>query len=231
MPQAAAPRVAGSLLPRLLAVGLLYLGAPRTIAAFVSLPGDYVLERIQIRESMSARNLETLIISRERALAWVEAGRIQTDLALAQLVLAKASGEDGAYDQAEVARAIESLRAGLARAPARPYAWTRLALAELEAGGPSPEVAKPLEMALITARYVPHLLFVRLELCLVAWPYFDSDARDLVFQQVRIAWRRWPDRMVDLALITERLDVVRTALLISPLELEAFETRLRRREE
>ncbi len=109
MPHAAAPRVAGSLLPLLLAVGLLYLGAPRTIASFVSLPGDYVLERIQIRESVSARNLETLIISRERALAWVEAGRVQTDLALAQLVLAKASGEDGAYDQAGVARAIESL--------------------------------------------------------------------------------------------------------------------------
>lgn len=71
MPHAAAPRVAGSLLPRLLAVGLLYLGAPRTTAAFVSLPGDYLLEKIQIRESVSARDLETLIISRERALAWV----------------------------------------------------------------------------------------------------------------------------------------------------------------
>jgi len=231
MPHAAAPRVAGSLLPLLLAVGLLYLGAPRTIAAFVSLPGDYVLERIQIRESVSARNLETLIISRERALVWVEAGRVQTDLALAQLVLAEASGEDGAYDQAGVARAIESLRAGLARAPARPYAWTRLALAELEAGGPSPELAKPLEMALITARYIPRLLFVRLDLCLVAWPYFDSDAREMVFEQLRIAWHRSPDRLVELALIMERLDEVRTALLISPLELEAFEKRLQRREE
>ncbi len=224
MPQAVAPRVAGSLLPLLLAVGLLYLGVPRTIAAFVSLPGDYPLEQIQNRESVSARDLEILIISRERALAWVEGGRVQTELALAQLVLAEASGEDGRYDQAGVARAIESLRAGLARAPARPYAWTRLALAEeLEAGGPSPELAKPLELALITARYTPRLLFVRLHLCLHAWPYFDSDARELVIQQVRIAWHRSPDRLVDLALIMGRLDAVRTALLISPLELEAFE--------
>jgi len=146
-------------------------------------------------------------------------------------VLAKASGKDGAYDQTELARAIESLRAGLARAPARPYAWTRLALAELEAGGPSPELAKPLEMALITARYDPHLLFVRLDLCLVAWPYFGSDAREMVFEQVRIAWRRSSDRLVELALIMELLDVVRTALLDSPLELEAFEKALQRREE
>ncbi len=57
MPQAVAPRVAGSLLPLLLAVGLLYLGAPRTIAAFVSLPGDYPLEEIQLGESLSAKNL------------------------------------------------------------------------------------------------------------------------------------------------------------------------------
>ncbi len=231
MPQAVAPRVAGSLLPLLLAVGLLYLGAPRTIAAFVSLPGNALLERIQIGESLSARDLEILIVSRERALAWVEAGRVQTDLALARLVLAEASGEDGAYERAGLARAIESLRAGLARAPARPYAWTRLALAELEAGGPSPALAKPLEMALITARYTPRLLFVRLDLCLVAWPYFGSDAREMVYEQVRITWRRSPDRLVELALIMELLDVVRTALLNSPLELEAFEKALQRREE
>ena len=118
MPQAAASRVAGSLLPLLLAMSLLYLGAPRTIAAFVSLPGNVLLEQIQIGESLSARDLEILIVSRERALAWVEAGRVQTDLALARLVLAEASGEDGAYERAGLARAIESLRAGLARAPA-----------------------------------------------------------------------------------------------------------------
>ena len=231
MPQAAAPRVAGSLLPLLLAVGLLYLGAPRTIAAFVSLPGDYWLEQIQIGESLSARDLEILIVSRERALAWIEAGRVQTDLALARLVLAEASGEDGAYERAGLARAIESLRAGLARAPARPYAWTRLALAELEAGGPSPALVKPLEMALITARYTPRLLFVRLDLSLVAWPYFEPDTRELVFEQIRIAWNRSPERLVELALIMELLDVVRTALRISPLDLEAFEKALRRREE
>ncbi len=198
----------------------------------MSLPGDHLLERIQTRESVSARDLETLIISRQRALAWVEAGRVLTDLALAQLALAEVSGEGGGYDQAGVARAIVSLRAGLARAPARPYAWTRLALAKLIAGGhPSPALAKPLEMALITARYIPRLLFIRLDLCLVAWPYFGSDAREMVFEQVRIAWRRSPDRLVELALIMELLDVVRTALLNSPLELAAFEKALRRREE
>ncbi len=53
----------------------------------------------------------------------------------------------------------------------------------------------------------------------------------MVFQLVRIAWRISPERLVDLALLMERLDVVRTALLISPLELEAFEKRLQRREE
>ena len=81
-------------------------------------------------------------------------------------------------------------------------------------------------MALITARYIPHLLFVRLDLCLVAWPYFDSDTRDLVFQQVRIAWRWSPDRLVNLALIMGQLDLVRTALPISPFELEAIQNRL-----
>ncbi len=166
-----------------------------------------------------------------RYLAWVEAGRVQTDLALAQLVLAKASGEDGAFDQVGVARAIESLRAGLARAPARPYPWTRLAFLEAVAGGASPALAKPLEMALITARYEPRLLFARLENCLIAWPYFDSDAREMVFEQVRIAWHRSPDRLVELALLWWQMDVARTALRASPLDLAAFEKRLQQLEE
>ena len=54
MHYAAASRVAGSLLPLLLAVGLLYLAAPRTIAAFVSLPGDYPLEQIQNPDKSAA---------------------------------------------------------------------------------------------------------------------------------------------------------------------------------
>ena len=86
-------------------------------------------------------------------------------------------------------------------------------------------------MALITARYESRLLFVRLDLCLVAWPYFDSDAREMVFEPVRIAWRRSPDRLVELALIMELLDVVRTALLNSSPELKAFEKALQRRDE
>ncbi len=90
-------------------------------------------------------------------------------------------------------------------------------------------VASCLRMAMLTARYEPRLLFIRLELCLRSWSYFRPDDRELVFQQVRLAWRKNAKRLVDLAVGTGRVNVVRGALLRSREDLSAFEKRLRER--
>ena len=82
---------------------------------------------------------------------------------------------------------------------------------------------------MLTARYEPRLLFIRVELCLQSWSYFRPDDRELVYQQVHFAWRKKPNRLVDLAVGTGRVNVVRAALLRSRKDLLAFEKRLRER--
>ena len=128
-----------------------------------------------------------------------------------------------------VSTAIVSLKTGLALAPANPFVWTRLAYAQSLLTGPSPSVASALRMALLTARYEPRLLFIRLELCLRSWSYFKSDDHQLVFQQVRLAWRKNGRRLVDLAVETGQVNVVRAALLGSRKDLSGFEKRLGKR--
>ena len=95
--------------------------------------------------------------------------------------------------------------------------------------GPSPSVASALRMAILTARYEPRLLFIRLELCFQYWSYFKPEDRELVFQQVRLAWRTSRKRLVDMAVKTGQVNLVRAALLGSREDLSAFEKRLRKR--
>ena len=206
---------------------LLSLGLPRTIASVITVPGNAVLKSIQSLEPVSRQDLDLLIASQRRSLAWGESGRKWTDLGLAQLLLAAEAGDDGREDR--ISEAMTSLKRGLALAPANGFAWTRLAYGETLASGPSAAVAAALKMALLTAPFEPRLLFMRLELSFRAWPYFEPDDRDLVFRQVRFAWRDDPERLIDLARRSGRINLVRAALLRTPEALSRLEERLRRR--
>ncbi len=208
---------------------LLVGGVPRTIAALAMLPGGPVLSEIQNLRPVGRDDLEILIASQRRGLRFGESGRKRTDLGLAQLLLAREQAGLGGIKIEMVSQAIASLKTGLALAPANPFAWTRLAYAQSLMTGPSPSVASALRMALLTARYEPRLLFIRLELCLRSWSYFKPEDRELVFQQVRLAWRKNGKRLVELAVKMGQVNVVRAALLRSRKDLSAFEKRLDKR--
>ncbi len=209
-------------------VALLVGAVPRTIAALAMLPAGPVLHEIQNLRSVGRDDLEILIASQRRGLRFGESGRKWTDLGLAQLLLAREQGVRGGIKVEMVSPAIVSLKTGLALAPANPFAWTRLAYAQLLMMGPSPSVASALRMAILTARYEPRLLFIRLELCFQSWSYFKPEDRELVFQQVRLAWRNSRKRLVDVAVKTGQVNVVRAALLRSRKDLSTFEKRLRK---
>ncbi len=208
---------------------LVVAGIPRTIAAFIMLPGGPVLREIQNLRPVEREKLDVLIVAQGRGLFFDESGRKWTDLGLAQLLLAREEGMQGGIGKEMVSEAIASLRTGLALAPANPFAWTRLAYARSLITGPSPSAASALRMAMLTARYEPRLLFFRLELCLQSWSYFRPDDRELVYRQVHFAWRKNPKRLVDLAVRTGRVNVVRAALLRSRKDISAFEKRFRER--
>ena len=207
---------------------ILFLGVPRTVAAFALLPGSHALREIQERRPVGEIERAVFAASHERALSWADAGRTWTDLALVQLLSAAAEGRAGRPKAELVEKAIASLRSGVMLAPARPHAWTRLAYAEVLSGKPPPAVVPALRMALLTATYEPGLLFIRLELGLYAWRYFERGERSLVLKQVRLAWRNSPERLVALAQQSRALGIVRAALARSPADLAEFDNLVQR---
>jgi len=209
----------------LVGAALLYLGAPRAIEAVWMYSGNRTLLDIQAQRRVSKEKLANLIEALDDTMFLVESGRKWTDLGLAQLFLS-AKTEDEPKAQELLSRARMSLRKGLALAPANGFAWTRLAYVEILISGPSEELAGILEMAMLTAPFEPRLLFFRVELCFLTWPYFDEQDRDLVFQQVRYAWRESAKKLVDLAARAKRVELVRDALASTPDDLDRFETLL-----
>jgi hypothetical protein len=206
---------------------LLFLSVPRVVAEFLMLPGNRVLTMVQKGTTPSERDLAIFIASRERSLAWVDSGRSRTDLALAELLLAEREVA-GARHHELVEQAVRSMRAGLALAPANPYAWNRISFAALGAGVPSDRIASLVEMSIRAGPVEPELVFGRLALCFMEWPSFGSSSRGLLEEQVRLAWHQSPDRLAVLARAAGRADTARSAL--PEPERAEFDRRLEKRD-
>ena len=207
-------RLAAAALALVLGGSLLVLALPRLFASVLLLPGSVILE---IDEPVSESDLDLLIASRERALRWVDAGKIYTDMAIGRMFLVQrrsyeTGGGEQAFDRALLNQAITDLRAGLARAPGRPVAWSQLAAAELLAQGPSAKAAAALRMSLITAPYAPLLLFPRIELGFRLWPVLSQETQHMIYWQVRLASRRNLERLARIAIANDRIDIVREGM-------------------
>lgn len=207
---------------------MLYLAVPRTIAAFIMLSGNETLEQIRARQPVRVSDLKDLIESRRAALPWTDSGRVWSDLALGQLLLAEQETDaNGGPNLALVREALNSLENGLARAPLDPHAWTRLAYARYLVDGPSPELVSVLKMSIYAGPHEPRLVFLRLRLCLAAWDYFSEEERDLVYRQARFAWGISRRKLVDIADAADRPGVIRMALAQNPNQLAKFERMMR----
>lgn len=212
----------------LASLALLYLAVPRAVAGFIMLPGNQVLNDIQKGGAIDEQALVALVESRRRAAGWIDSGRLWSDVAVAQFMLAETGVPSDDTDLDRIQQASESLEIALALAPANPHAWTRRAYAELLLNGPSEAAASALVMAMLTARYEPDLLFVRLELGLVLWPRFAVEDRELVLDQIRFAWRKSPERLLNLAAGTGRIAIVLGAFADAPETLAEVGQRLAR---
>jgi hypothetical protein len=207
----------------LVAVVLIALGLPRAIGVLVSADGEPVLRKLQEQQPVTVEELVTLIEAQQSAAFWLSDGRILTDLGLGALLLSENKPRGDPAARAALTQAITALEEGVARAPASPYAWSRLAYARALAEGWSPRTLAALRLALITAPYEPRLLWSRLRMAFLAWPQMASEDREVVYQQVRWAWQANRKELAQLAVEAQQLNLVRAALARMPEDMLAFE--------
>ena len=136
----------------LAAVALIVLAVPRTIGVVVSFQAEPTLRKLQDQQPVQIADLATLADAQKSGSFWLGDGRVRTDLGLAYLLLAEMLPRDDPQADRYLTQAVDALKSGLARAPANPYAWARLAYAEaLAAKGWSAPAVSALRLALVTA--------------------------------------------------------------------------------
>jgi hypothetical protein len=192
---------------------LLFMAVPRFMSELVQLPGNYVPQRLERGVKVSDAALSKLSSTRRGSLKWVSGGQQWVELGLAQLRQAE---RDQAKRDVLLRGAITDLRKGLSKKPANSPGWLWLAEAELLRGGPTPAVARAVEMSIRTAPLDHRYYMRRLEISLLSWPQLDLDARQAVANQIHIARRKFPRRLANLTRQSGYGKLVRRILKNSP---------------
>ncbi len=192
---------------------LLFLAVPSFMSALVQLPGNYVPQRLERGEQVSDAALSKFSSTRRGSLEWVSGGQQWVELGLAQLRQAERNQDDR---DILLRGAVADLRKGLGMKPANSPGWLWLAEAELLRGGPTPAVARAIEMSIHTAPLDHRYYMKRLEISLLSWPQLDLDARQAVADQVHFARRKFPRRLAGLARRSDYRNLVRRILDDAP---------------
>ena len=214
-----------------LGLWLAFLAVPRTIVAFIALPGDVIGERVREGREIGAQELLILQQTRRQALPWGSSGRQLSELALALLLEAERLEPADPRRHEAVSEAVALLERSLTRSPARPFAWTRLAYACRLADCEPSRIEAALRMAFRTAPINARLTVPRIELGLLLWPELSEQLRSDIKAQIDFAWRRRSlrEQLIEAALRAKRIATLRVALLPEMERLMQLERYLERR--
>jgi hypothetical protein len=166
-----------------LAAFLLAAGAPRLLAALAVLPGDPALAEIEDGRPVDTAALDLVIEGRQEARRYVADPRLNTDIALAELLRIEDPTVGDRERRALIDRAVDQLRLGLAAAPANSFAWARLAHALALQGGRDEAALAAWRLSIATAPAEPKL---------VAWRarFADNRVKQLDSSDIRLLTRQ-----------------------------------------
>ncbi|NJO55626.1 MAG: hypothetical protein HC834_03860 [Rhodospirillales bacterium] len=221
-------RLCAAVLMLIAGAAILFVAAPRTIAAVVSGAGEPIIRQINKHEDVSAQDLQTVIDAQRRGLFWAKDADMEMKLGLAHMLLAEKQAVNDPARAIHLEQARQALRTSVARAPANPYPWTLLAYTEflITAKWAEPAIAA-LRMSILTGPHEPRMVWSRLRLSLIAWDSLGEQDRDLVMEQLRYAWELEPDTVVKLVQNLNATNLLRAALIADKEASAELEDRLR----
>lgn len=208
---------------------MLYLSVPRNVVGALELKTQAVLISLRGGRVVPLAAQDRLVNSQTRAAKWIDSGEHRLDSAFAIIVrrFSRAQRLGGNLPRAESFRPVERrLEAGLARSPISASGWRWLAVARMthkDAAG----AANALRMSLYTGPHQRFVVVSRLRLLMQTWDQFPKDEREIIYRQIRFAWKHAPEGVIALAMDSRSLWPFRLALASRPLDLQTFERELR----
>lgn len=210
----------------LLAVTIAVMAVPRLLAGWSRLVASAGISALYDGRPLTAAGYRRTVEGLEDSLRLHRDPATLGDLGLAYL--SATQGWSGPID-VRFARLLdagrEALSAGLAMAPGEPNAWTHLAYGETLAGHDRPAVSA-LGASFRFGPYVPELAPSRSELCLVHRSELPEWLAAACAEELILALRVAPDRVVASALANSAVEIVRAASRGDAELLTSFEAAL-----
>ncbi len=213
-----------------LAAALLALAAPRLIAAILFVPGNSAARVMHDGVGkLTVGQLDSLIESRQAAGRWIESGRNSNAIGMAAARLLSQmealAVRQPAQEAAYLDLLITSLREGVSRQPAEPYAWSHLSLALMRRGAPGDLAAaeQAWRMSVVTAPNEHRLLMQRLTSGLFLWSEAAPRTRAMIEAEIVRTARIQPRNMARTARLIGAADFIRAVLAAHPDLLAMFD--------
>jgi len=193
---------------------LLWLAVPRVVGDILVAPQGELFQRLErLHPDYDGRRrfvedtgktpvtFDEVLAAIERyetALGWYESTGYRLKLGRLYFVAARLIGGSTLARETLFRQSMASYAVGLAKAPANPTDWTRLAVAIFSVEGGTPHFSSVLAQAIRAAPYAPDLVPLRLRLGLAAWSGLNAETRDLLAGQVAAAVELLPERLSDI---------------------------------
>lgn len=216
------PETTRTLIALCLGLVLLWLAIPRTVVAFMNLPGDPVRQAIQTGGPVTGDDLHGLVSSRENALQWNNGGRIWADLGLAYMLLARQAGYATVAGTDYLEMSAKAIETGLSKAPADPYAWTRKSFIDLQLEGPGRSAKNALILSLFTGPYERSLAHSRIQYAFSVWHRLNASQQAMVHTQIEFLDRFNRSRLVQIIGKNRHAQVIALTALASHPERQAI---------
>lgn len=198
----------------LVSVALFFVALPRARAALSYLSVDYVIEKINNKESLGDEDIVQAIEAAKASISVYDNPHYWEGLSVLFLYQLQ---KDDLSQEASVEllkQAKDSLEQSLLRSPANSYLWYRLAVVHILLDLPPERTVKMLIMSMTTGPNETGILMQRLGLCMNLFSSFGKDDIDLLRSQILTAWSLSPaDFLKDVANDQRQMNIVRLLLV------------------
>jgi len=205
------------------AIVLSVLAVPHSMAALHALAADATLRRGLAGDALPEAAWRFIIESRVLALRWTASwGDGWLDMGFAEAKLAALPAADDAAKLEHWLASRAALLQGLARAPARPFAWARLSAIDLALGEPA-LAATALWLSVVTGPVERELILPRCRLALRLWDVIDERQKASISSQFGLALQHFPRHLVALLVGSGTASIVRHELADAPALLKRLD--------
>lgn len=221
----------GAFISLLLAVLLVALALPRTVAAFIGLGAERALYDVSWGRTPQRPDVVAGIAALSRAIEWQPSAKRLIDLASLELELAFSKPTDDAGKTTMAADAERHLVEGLRLNPADGVAWLRLAWAKQILGAPRETIARCVAQSLDMAPNVRSLWLPRAPLLFSYWSAMTLEEQLAVRHQLYTIWNAdeaYRTPLVKVAAHAENLALLQWSLGNDPVAQGEFERLTRR---